>query len=38
MVNEEKAAHPEVAFPPTIHVTNLDTSTDDRGTISSGDA
>lgn len=36
MVNEEKQAHPEVTFPPTIHVTNLDTSTDDRRTISSG--
>lgn len=36
MVNEEKEAHPEVAFPPIIHVTKLDTSNDGRRTISSG--
>lgn len=36
MVNEEKQAHPEVGFPPAIHVTGVDTSTDDRRMISSG--
>lgn len=36
MVNEKKQVCPEVAFPPTIHVSNLDTSTDGKRTIKSG--